>query len=82
MAEFTLPKNSQINPGKKYSLEKPSSNSKTFSIYRWNPDSGENPRMDQFEIDLDNCGPMVLDALLLMKNRMDSSLTFRRSCRW
>jgi succinate dehydrogenase / fumarate reductase iron-sulfur subunit len=81
MAEFTLPKNSKIKGGKIYPLEKPVENSKNFSVYRWNPDNGENPRMDTYEIDLNNCGPMVLDALLLIKNQIDSTLTFRRSCR-
>ena len=30
---------------------------------------------------MDNCGPMVLDALIKIKDEIDSSLTFRRSCR-
>lgn len=81
MAEFTLPKNSKIKPGKTYALEKPVDSAKQFSVYRWSPDDAENPRMDTYEIDLDTCGPMVLDALLVIKNRIDSSLTFRRSCR-
>ena len=50
-------------------------------VYRWDPDTGENPRIDSFEIDLDDCGPMVLDAILKIKNEIDPSLTFRRSCR-
>ncbi|MCQ8181334.1 succinate dehydrogenase iron-sulfur subunit [Methylomonas sp. SURF-1] len=50
-------------------------------VYRWDPDSGENPRIDSYEIDMDHCGPMVLDAILKIKNEIDSSLTFRRSCR-
>jgi succinate dehydrogenase / fumarate reductase iron-sulfur subunit len=54
---------------------------KKFTVYRYDPDSGENPRYDTFEIDLDACGPMVLDALLKIKNEVDSTLTFRRSCR-
>ncbi|MBD9355665.1 succinate dehydrogenase iron-sulfur subunit [Methylomonas sp. EbA] len=52
-----------------------------FEVYRWDPDSGENPRIDTYEIDMDQCGPMVLDAILKIKNEIDSSLTFRRSCR-
>ena len=43
--------------------------------------SGENPRYDTFELDLDDCGPMVLDALFKIKNEIDPTLTFRRSCR-
>merc|ERR1719197_446313 len=54
---------------------------KTFSIYRWNKDDGEKPKMQNYEIDLNDCGPMVLDALIKIKNEMDPTLTFRRSCR-
>ncbi|GHF19892.1 succinate dehydrogenase iron-sulfur subunit [Kordiimonas sediminis] len=80
MAEFTLPKNSKIGKGKTVKADG-ASNVKKFSVYRWNPDDGQNPRMDTFEVDMDNCGPMVLDALIKIKNEMDSTLTFRRSCR-
>ena len=52
-----------------------------FQIYRWNPDDGQNPRTDTYEVDLDACGPMVLDALIKIKNEVDPTLTFRRSCR-
>jgi len=55
---------------------------KTFAIYRYNPENpGDKPKMQEFEIDLNNCGPMVLDALIKIKNEMDPTLTFRRSCR-
>lgn len=54
---------------------------KTFEIYRYDPDSGDNPVLDTFEIDLGDCGPMVLDALIWIKNKIDPTLTFRRSCR-
>merc|ERR1719209_634396 len=55
---------------------------KTFAIYRWDPESpGDKPKMQNYEIDLNNCGPMVLDALIKIKNEMDPTLTFRRSCR-
>jgi len=55
---------------------------KTFSIYRWNPDQpAEKPKMQQYTIDLGKCGPMVLDALLKIKNEVDPTLTLRRSCR-
>ena len=56
-------------------------NTRVFKIYRWSPDDDKNPRIDSFEIDLDECGPMVLDALIKIKAEHDSSLTFRRSCR-
>ncbi|MBS0611863.1 MAG: succinate dehydrogenase iron-sulfur subunit [Proteobacteria bacterium] len=54
---------------------------RTFKIYRFDPDSGENPRIDSYSLDMDDCGPMVLDALIKIKNEVDSTLTFRRSCR-
>ncbi|XP_029801758.1 succinate dehydrogenase [ubiquinone] iron-sulfur subunit, mitochondrial [Suricata suricatta] len=55
---------------------------KKFAIYRWDPDkTGDKPRMQTYEIDLNKCGPMVLDALIKIKNEIDSTLTFRRSCR-
>ncbi len=81
MATFTLPKNSKIIPGKTHKAPAGATNVKAFNIYRWNPDDGENPHMDTYEIDLDACGPMVLDALIKIKNEIDSTLTFRRSCR-
>jgi succinate dehydrogenase / fumarate reductase iron-sulfur subunit len=81
MAEFSLPKNSKISKGKTFKSEDGATNTRMFHVYRWDPDSGENPRMDSFEIDLDTCGPMVLDAVVKIKNEIDPSLTFRRSCR-
>ncbi len=81
MATFTLPKNSTIKEGQRYRAPAGAKNVKAFKIYRWDPDSGENPRTDTYEIDLDSCGPMVLDALIKIKNEVDSTLTFRRSCR-
>ncbi|MCG8356909.1 MAG: succinate dehydrogenase iron-sulfur subunit [Kiloniellales bacterium] len=56
-------------------------NVKAFKVYRWSPDDEENPRIDTYHVDLDDCGPMVLDALIKIKNEVDSTLTFRRSCR-
>jgi len=80
MAEFRLPKNSRIQKGRVHRASG-AKRIKTFRIYRWDPDSGENPRVDSFEIDLDQCGPMVLDAVIKIKNEIDPTLTFRRSCR-
>jgi succinate dehydrogenase / fumarate reductase iron-sulfur subunit len=54
---------------------------KAFHIYRWNPDDGKNPVLDTYKLDLDRVGPMVLDALIHIKNEIDPTLTFRRSCR-
>jgi len=81
MVELSLPANSKVMPGKTHKAPEGATNVRVFKVYRYDPDSGENPRLDTFEIDLDTCGPMVLDALLKMKNEMDSTLTFRRSCR-
>merc|ERR1712150_176926 len=56
--------------------------SKKFAVYRWNPDKpGDKPKMQEYDVDLNTCGPMVLDALIKIKNEMDPTLTFRRSCR-
>src|SRR5574337_1822869 len=81
MAEFRLPKNSRVKEGKVFKAAADAKNVKRFRIYRYDPDSGENPRMDTYEVDMDKCGPMVLDALLKIKNEVDSTLTLRRSCR-
>jgi succinate dehydrogenase / fumarate reductase, iron-sulfur subunit len=81
MAEFTLPKHSVVTQGKTFKAADGAKNIRRFEIYRWNPDTGENPRIDVFELDKDNCGTMVLDAIIKIKNEIDSTLTFRRSCR-
>jgi len=81
MVEFSLPSNSKVKEGKKYKAPEGAVNIKKFQIYRWDPDDQENPRVDTFEVDLEDCGPMVLDALIKIKNEIDPSLTFRRSCR-
>ena len=81
MVEFALPKNSKLQKGKEFPVPENATRIKRFEVYRWNPDSGENPRIDIFHIDLDSCGPMVLDAVLKIKNEIDTTLAFRRSCR-
>jgi succinate dehydrogenase / fumarate reductase iron-sulfur subunit len=82
MAEFALPANSKIrNDGETYKAPSDATNVKSFKVYRWSPDDGRNPRWDTYEVDLGTCGPMVLDALIKIKNEIDPSLTFRRSCR-
>ncbi|MDZ4731197.1 MAG: succinate dehydrogenase iron-sulfur subunit [Xanthomonadales bacterium] len=81
MAEFRLPKNSRISKGITFAAAKGTQNIKNISVYRWSPDDDANPRMDTYQVDLDNCGPMVLDAIIKIKNEMDPTLTFRRSCR-
>ena len=81
MLELRLAPDSRPVKGQKFSAPENSSNIKTFHVYRWDPDTGENPRIDSYELDLDDCGPMVLDAMLKIKNEIDPTLTFRRSCR-
>ena len=81
MADFILPKNSKIKEGKTYPFEGNKDSTKKLIIYRWDPEENENPRLDKYEVDLKNCGPMVLDALIKIKNEIDTTLTFRRSCR-
>src|SRR3546814_224901 len=81
MAEFTLPANSKVKIGDTYKAPSGATRIKTFKIYRWDPDKGGNPRLDTYEIDMDDCAPMVLDALIKIKNEIDTTLTFRRSCR-
>jgi len=87
LKRFPLPRNlgvereSRIKLGTRWPAPKGATRVKAFQIYRYDPDSGEHPRLDTFEVDLDDCGPMVLDALFWIKNNIDSTLAFRRSCR-
>lgn len=81
MAEFSLPANSKVKKGKTHKAPKEATNVRKFHVYRWNEDDSENPHVDTYEVDMDKCGPMVLDALIKIKNEDDPSLTFRRSCR-
>ena len=81
MAEFRLPKNSKINRGKTWPSPDDKENIRKLEIYRWNPDDDKNPEIDTYYIDMDSCGPMVLDALIKIKSEIDPTLTFRRSCR-
>ncbi len=81
MVQLTLPKHSSVKSGKTWNRAEQGGNWKEFQIYRWSPDDDENPRLDVYYIDMDDCGPMVLDALIKIKGEIDSTLTFRRSCR-
>jgi succinate dehydrogenase / fumarate reductase iron-sulfur subunit len=89
MAEFFLPPHATIDKkaGKRYKAAEGAKNTKTFNVYRWDPEDvnekgeAKNPRIDSYEVDMDSCGPMVLDAIIKIKDEIDSSLTFRRSCR-
>lgn len=52
-----------------------------FSIYRFDPEKDQAPRMQDYEFDLEKSGAvMVLDALKMIKAEQDESLSFRRSC--
>jgi succinate dehydrogenase / fumarate reductase iron-sulfur subunit len=81
MVQLTLPKNSRIGKGRRHAAPAGAGKVKTFRIYRYDPEAGGNPRWDDYAVDVDACGPMVLDVLIHIKNTMDSTLTFRRSCR-
>jgi succinate dehydrogenase / fumarate reductase, iron-sulfur subunit len=81
MVELTLPKHSQIKPGKRYKAAAASKTVRSYKIYRFDPETGENPRWDTYEVDSKDHGPMLLDALIYIKNNVDSTLSFRRSCR-
>ena len=81
MAEFSLPANSIVKTGKTYKAAEGVTNIKVFNVYRYDPSTGSNPSLDKYEVDMDTCGPMILDALLKIKNEMDATLSLRRSCR-
>src|SRR6202040_3063972 len=81
MVEFALPKNSRITGGKSWPKPVGATATREFRVYRWNPDDGKNPGVDTYYVDTQDCGPMVLDALIWIKNKVDPTLTFRRSCR-
>jgi succinate dehydrogenase / fumarate reductase, iron-sulfur subunit len=81
LVELALPPNSRVTKGRTWPAPAGATRTREFRIYRWSPDDGENPRLDTYTIDLDRCGPMVLDALIHIKNTVDPTLAFRRSCR-
>ena len=81
MVELRLPKNSRVMEGITWEKPLDAENVQEVRIYRYNPEDRENPRLDTFFVDLDKCGPMILDALIKIKNEIDPTLTFRRSCR-
>jgi succinate dehydrogenase / fumarate reductase, iron-sulfur subunit len=81
MSEFSLPANSKVREGKRWAASQDAKHVKSFRVYRWDPAKDETPTLDTFEIDRDQCGPMVLDALIKINDEIDPSLSFRRSCR-
>merc|ERR1719265_1355390 len=52
-----------------------------FAIYRYDPEKQAKPFLQEYSIDLGACGPMILDALIKIKDEVDTTLAFRRSCR-
>ena len=81
MVQFRLPLNSRVKTGKAWAKYGDPHRQMEFKVYRWNPDDAENPRLDTYYVDRNDCGPMVLDALIWIKSKIDPTLTFRRSCR-
>jgi len=81
MVQLTLPANSKVRKGETFAAADGAGNVRRFVVYRYDPDNEDNPRMDTYEVDMDSCGPMVLDALIKIKNEIDPTLSFRRSCR-
>jgi succinate dehydrogenase / fumarate reductase iron-sulfur subunit len=73
MVQLRLPANSRIRTGKNWPKSDRATRTKTFKVYRLNPDDEQGPRMDAYVVDLNKCGPMVLDALIKIKAR-DSTL--------
>ena len=81
MVQLRLPATSRIGAGRAWPEPAGALRTKPFNVYRWTPEGAGNPRIDTYRVDLDTCGPMVLDALIKIKNEIDPTLTFRRSCR-
>ncbi len=81
MVQLRLPENSRVKKGRHHPAPAGATKTKTFRVYRYDPEEPGNPRWDSYEVDVDACGPMVLDVLIHIKNTMDPTLAFRRSCR-
>src|SRR5258707_5339372 len=83
MADFRLPANSRIDraAGKLFPGPSGLCRRRTVGVYRFDPSTGDRPRVDSYQIDMARCGPMVLDVLLKIKNEVDATLSLRRSCR-
>jgi succinate dehydrogenase / fumarate reductase iron-sulfur subunit len=81
MAQLTLPPGSKVVEGKAHAAPAGAKNLRKVKVYRYDPDAGGNPRLDTYEVEVDKRTPMVLDVLIKIKNEIDPTLTFRRSCR-
>ncbi|WP_370336043.1 succinate dehydrogenase iron-sulfur subunit [Parvularcula marina] len=81
MVELTLPRNSKITgKGRVHKAKAEGGDTRTVKVYRYDPDDGENPRVDSYQVDVTGVS-MVLDLLIKIKSDFDSTLAFRRSCR-
>ena len=80
MVQLSLPNNSEVKKGKYFKDKTGSKNLRKINIYRWDPSTEENPRIDTYEVDMDNCPSKVLDILNKIKNEIDPTLAYRRSC--
>ena len=80
MVQINLPQNSKVQKGKYYEDKTGSKNIRKVNIYRWDPSTGDKPRIDTYEVDMDNCPSKVLDLLNKIKNEIDPSIAYRRSC--
>src|SRR6266516_3542937 len=74
MVEFALPRNSRITGGRTWPKPAGATETREFKVYRWNPDDGKNPGVDTYFVDTQDCGPMVLDGLIWIKNHIDPTL--------
>ncbi|HBJ42189.1 MAG TPA: succinate dehydrogenase iron-sulfur subunit, partial [Hyphomonas sp.] len=81
MVQLTLPKGSAPKKGKTWPKPQGATNLRQFRIYRYSPEEGGNPRWDTYWVDMDRAGTMILDVLFYIKNNVDPTLAFRRSCR-
>ena len=80
MVQLNLPANSKVEKGQYYKDKTGSKNIRKINIYRWDPSKNENPRLDTYEVDMYNCSSKVLDVLNKIKNEIDPSIAYRRSC--
>jgi succinate dehydrogenase / fumarate reductase iron-sulfur subunit len=81
MVLLTLPRKSRVTAGKTWPKPEGAARLREYRVYRYDPEAEANPRLDTYFVDADDVAPMVLDGLIWIKNKIDPTLTFRRSCR-
>ena len=81
LPQFHLPSYARVQSGQTFPAPSRADTVKEFVVYRYDPESKDKPRIDTYQLDVSRTGPMVLDALIQIKDEIDSTLTFRRSCR-